>query len=47
MFLPGLEEMKTIHLLSAEQVEDWVEPVNPDQVNTQVFAVDTQQFEER
>lgn len=45
--LPGLEEMKTIHLLSAEQVEDWVEPVNPDQVNTQVFAVDTQQFEER
>lgn len=45
--LPGLEEMKTIHLLSAEQVEDWVEPVNPDQVDTQVFAIDTQQFEER
>ena len=45
--LPGLEEMKTIHLLSAEQVEDWVEPVNPDLTDTQVFAVDTQQFEER
>lgn len=45
--LPGLEEMKTIHLLSADQVEDWVEPVNPDLTDTQVFAVDTQQFEER